>query len=322
MSSTVPTTPVPATPNLTVRSLLFPTDFTDQAGAALEQALFIARRHGASLQLLHVAETPQHVLDLVTPEREATIEHIMGEGEAKMELLLSEHDLADVDVTSTVIQAEKAAPAILDYARTHDFSLIVMPTHERHGGLKRLFMGSTAEEVIREAPCPVFIVRERHPGASPRELRRILKPIDFSDDCRSAIPLAKELAQAYEADLQVLHVVEDDPPPVAYELDTKPVRLTAKDVEQQVKRHMQEMVDQAEGPHVHSSFHVTTGHAAGTIVDFSEQNASDLIVLAAHGRSGLRRFLLGSTAERVARGAACPVLVVHTKQQEDPASID
>jgi nucleotide-binding universal stress UspA family protein len=137
--------------------------------------------------------------------------------------------------------------------------------------------------------------------------KRILIPIDGSPVSFHAAKVGVELAQALDAEVATLFVVE---PPVAYSGEIgipagELLQLTERDDEAIVEALRQHVVLPPAASHL-----VRVGHPADVIDKTSADWAADLIVIGSHGRSGLGRVLLGSVAEAVLRRAPCPVLVV------------
>lgn len=144
-----------------IRSLLHPTDFSPQADAALMFALALARDQKARLVLLHVARWPIRPIGL-PPDAAAPPDELMERQELEREL--RQRPTGDVPVEHRLEYADTTAEGILKVARELGSDLIVMGTHGRTGW-RRLLLGSVAEQVIRESPCPVLTVR----GGNPEE---------------------------------------------------------------------------------------------------------------------------------------------------------
>jgi len=297
---------------LKIKKLLFPTDFFPCANQALDHALYLATRQSAELHMLHAI-----VLHEEDPHNAAA--HVIDLDEIHAHLAaLAEKDMEDAiqhlpDTAPTVVKAQvrgiAAADVILEYAETRDMDLIVMGTHGRRG-LGHLLLGSTAEEVLRHAACPVLTVRERQQALTPEGVTRILVPVDYSAHARSAMDHARALAQAYEAEVDVLHVIEDLVHPVFYwQGDTGGPDLRP-DVEERALEALRQLWATSSGPQVPTRFHVVRGNPGRDIDDFAREHRSDLIVIATHGLTGLSHLLLGSVAEKVVRSAPCPVFTV------------
>jgi nucleotide-binding universal stress UspA family protein len=145
--------------------------------------------------------------------------------------------------------------------------------------------------------------------------KRICCPIDFSESSRSALRTAADLCQVLGAELTLFHAY----PLPGYTLPEGSVVPSPKMLQEladQAEAHLQEWRGVAEAM---GAKNVKTAKSVGEpaleVVEFARENGVDLLVVATHGRTGLRHALLGSTAERVVRRAGCPVLTVHPEGQ-------
>jgi nucleotide-binding universal stress UspA family protein len=144
-------------------------------------------------------------------------------------------------------------------------------------------------------------------------VRTILHPTDFSEHSRFAFRLACALARDYGARLVVLHV--GPPPGIVY--GTGPVPVEG----QRYQEELQEQFAQVQAPHSKVTVEhrlVLSADPAGAILSVAGELGCDVIVLGTHGRTGLRRALLGSVAEQVVRKAPCPVLTVKAPPKAAP----
>jgi universal stress protein A len=140
-----------------LNKILVPTDFSDHSDQALRWGASLAEKYGALMLLLHVIPP---AMEEVSTHGSASEEIIM-ELEAKVEARLYEIALTDLDDTRPVdvkIAVGKPAEEILRVAGEEAVDVIVMGAHG-HTGLAHVLLGSTAETVLRTAPCPVFTVR-------------------------------------------------------------------------------------------------------------------------------------------------------------------
>jgi len=200
-------------------------------------------------------------------------------------------------------------------ARDNGDDLVVVGTHGRTG-LEHVLLGSTAERVIRGAPCPVLAVRGRKPGSaqvpdhsSPIAVRRMLVPIDFSDCSLDALEYAVQVAKHVNAAITILHVME----PVAYGLDftlSHPSELEAKRA--RLGDRLRDLVQAAAGWGLQADEALRGGLPADSILDYARSRAVDLIVMGTHGRRGISHLVNGSVTEGVLRRADCPVLTVRS----------
>jgi nucleotide-binding universal stress UspA family protein len=286
---------------LSIRRILWPTDFSTGAGRAFPYAAALASWHEAELHVLNVKEEGAEVDASVPISQEDLTDLLTAAGDPPQHV--------DLDALTLVQeQRENASPpqAIVSYVEDHDVDLVVAGTHGRRG-LQRFLIGSVAEEVLRTAPCPVLTVRGEQEVAPAWSVRNILVPMDFSDAALDALRHAKELALTYGAQITLLHAVEEVVYPSAYGVE--PANLPGPQVIDRVEANLAELA-RTEVGYEHVTVEAKVGYAPSTILDYADSHEVDLVVIATHGRTGLERMLLGSVAERVVRRSPAPVFVV------------
>jgi nucleotide-binding universal stress UspA family protein len=148
-------------------------------------------------------------------------------------------------------------------------------------------------------------------------LARILYPTDFSDLSLVALKYAKSFAEQYHAQLHCLHVVDEA---YQYWMTMGPEGVPmGPDIHQMLdiaERQMKEFVAEHIEDHPRIISRVITGKPFVEIIRYAREEEIDMIVIATHGRSGLKYVMLGSVAERVVRKAPCPVLTVRSGEHE------
>jgi nucleotide-binding universal stress UspA family protein len=205
----------------------------------------------------------------------------------------------------------------------HD--LVVVGTHGRTG-FEHVLIGSTAERVVRGAPCPVVTVRRtgtacRGPQAvtetdARKEVARLLVPVDFSDCGRSGVEYAVQLADRFGSEVMLLHVAE----PVAYGLDfTLGHVLTGQAFRKQCEESMAQLAGLFSGRGLSARHEVLSGVPGDVIRRVAREQASDAIVMGTHGRRGWSQIRFGSVAEAVIRYADCPVFTVRSPKFRRPS---
>jgi len=299
---------------LHIRRILFPTDFSACAEAAFTHAAYLAQRTDAELHVLHVAEPDVTAPDDWISALRITPEDIAADLAVPVPASPSK-DRAPGDPVPLIdaeVRAPKAAPAILRYVEEHDIDLVVMGTHGRRG-VRRMLVGSVAEEVVRLAPCPVFTVG-RHEGCEGAwAIRRIVAPVDFSEHARLAARHAAALAATYGAALDLLHVVDDRALPIVEMPYLGAFSVSVEEVQERAQEALEGLADalESEVPGVGEVGAFTRfGNPSGSIAAFAEGQRADLVVVGSHGRTGMERLLMGSVVEFVIRLAPCPVFTV------------
>ncbi|MCG8468338.1 MAG: universal stress protein [Gemmatimonadetes bacterium] len=277
---------------LDIRRVLVPTDFSDCARAAVRPAIALARRHEAELHMVHVRRPGSG-----DPEPPT---EFPGEAEARAALASGESDRA---VVRHVIEGRAPGLAILELAGELDVDVIVIGSHGRRG-LRRLTLGSVAEEVVRFARRPVLVVHADEDRERPADAKRLLVAVDFSDATPTLLAHASHLAASLDAGLDLLHVVPIPMYPTFYVAE-----LALPQNRRASRERLEQMAADLE-PRVDTTIEVGDGRPPDEIVEYAEEHGHDLIVVSSHGYTGVKRLLLGSTAEGVIRRAPCPVLVV------------
>lgn len=305
------------------RRILVPTDFSEQAAYALGYAVEIARATGADIDVLHVAPPLPPVSaplpESTTMQVDAWQETIKArEASARKDLDTHVAPYRE-DVGIHLHWAEGDPPHVFrSHALEYAVDLVVVGSHGRTG-FRRALLGSIAERAARLSPSPVLIVREhtRPEVVQPEALppfppKCIVVPTDFSETSRHGLEYAASLARRTGAKVKLLHVLPAlGTQPLGW-ADAAPTALWSEATRQRVERIRVQMSRETEtllaGLDVKLDY--TEGVEATEIAAAARTHDCDLIVLASHGRSGLSRALLGSVAERTARLAPCPVLIV------------
>ena len=144
---------------LKLKSILVPIDFSEPAGKALRYALPFAEQFGAKITLLHVVE-PIAMPDFANFPLLTENDRVARVFRTKLDLLCKRETIKPRLIEKTLVRFGKPFQEICDAARGLKVDLIVLSTHG-YTGLKHAVLGSTAERVVRHAPCPVLVVREQ-----------------------------------------------------------------------------------------------------------------------------------------------------------------
>lgn len=276
-----------------IKTILFPTDFSDYSNKAFPYAASLARAFGARIVLLHVAELEE--------EDPANPQHTFP--------ALGEYQ-GEVESERIIIRGHAPYKDILDISRAKNCDLVVMATHGR-SALSQFFLGgSVAEEVARFSHIPVFIVKVE-PG-EPAEtytgrLDKVLFTTDFSEASATALDLAVTFARKFNAALHALHVIDEAS---ADYYASKGTSRDDADFGSKVEGLLREFIA-AHGGAGSVTYHLAEGRAETEIARFAEAQGIDLIAIATRGHTALEDDILGTTTDRVIRHAPCPVVTVY-----------
>jgi nucleotide-binding universal stress UspA family protein len=296
--------------------ILCPIDLSDISRRTFERAVALARPGGGSVTVLYVAPAPgAAAMPYVGPEAVAAFplpEIDREQLTATMKALLGLPGNLGVPVTLEITEAPSVHREILAQAGRLGADLIVMGTHGRRG-VDRLMLGSVAQKVLRTSVVPVLTVPPSAArGASPESVfRRIVCGVDFSGSSANGLEQAAAIAEGTGAELTVVHVVEAPPVVADPMIGVVPEPPDYRDtLVRDATRHLHDFIARHVGHRARVTGLVTKGTAAIEILRTAGDHRADLIVLGTHGRNAVDRLLFGSTADRVVRQAACPVLTV------------
>jgi nucleotide-binding universal stress UspA family protein len=299
-----------------IRRILCPIDFSEFSRHALDHAVAVARRFDATITVLNVC--PLVPVAAYTPGTPMLPVSVPTPGDLEA-LLASMKRFVDTEVgTSRAMQFEigegDAASEILARAGAIPSDLIVMGTHGR-SGFDRLVLGSVTEKVIHKAACPVLTVPPPMADVVPLPavlFTRILCAIDFSDTSLRALEYALSLAEDRDAHLTLMHVVEVAPAPqsdAACDLESRSLGAYVAAAAQARAEQLERIVPDSVRDYCVVERTLAIGKAHREILRVAGEQASDLIVLGAHG-IGVAQLLFGSTAHQIVRRARCPVLTI------------
>jgi nucleotide-binding universal stress UspA family protein len=203
-------------------------------------------------------------------------------------------------------------------ARVTRAELIAIATRG-YTGLKRAFVGSTTESVLRNAPCPVLVLRENERPSTkrsvrktspPLQFRKILVPLDFSESSRLGLEYALGFAQEFHSTVVLFHSVFVSPYLLGNRFRAHQVPMLIASEQKSARSEMENLREAISRKGGSVETRVAFGSPVEQIGKYVRKAGVDLIITSTHGRSGLRRVFMGSTAERIVRYAPCPVLVV------------
>jgi len=266
-----------------VEMLLVATDGSEFSKNAVREALNLAKICSSKLIAISVVET--------NPEFEAGVPQVIEKAEKDarehLESIKSQAAKEDVACETIVSLGEEPYQEIVDHVSLKKVDMIIMGTHGRKG-MKRLIMGSVAVKVIGHAPCNVLVL----PLNAKFECKNILIGTDGSQYSKAAASEAIGIAKRCGSRLFVISVAPSD---VAM--------ISAQD-------NVKKVVDKAEMEGIETASIVTKGEPYEAVVEAAKQKKADLIVMGSHGRTGLKRLLMGSVTERVIGHSESAVLVV------------
>ncbi len=313
---------------ISLKNILLATDFSEASAAALPYAAAIGRRYGSQLHVVHML-SPAYIIPSV-PDSPVTPDsiHEAAHADAQQQMDALAASLKNL-AHHTYVGEGEVWDGLSEIIRTQEIDLVIVGTHGR-SGVGKLLLGSKAEEILRQAPCPVLTVGPKVSGraklpalaAEAKEIapveiavRQIVYATDFSPESLAAAPFATSLAQEFQARLTLLHVIEK-----FTDKDRRP-----KPLELMLQR-LEKLVPEEARLWCSPRPSVQFGPPAECILQEALTSRADLIVLgvrAAAGHLGAATHLPWTTAHKVIANAHCPVLtapfaaVLQPKEERD-----
>jgi nucleotide-binding universal stress UspA family protein len=302
---------------LPIRSILVPLDGSAFAEQALPWATVIARKTRARLRLALVHRTPD------APPADRRSRQLY----TRIELSLRKAQRDYLRAAAARIKAEGPpqvatamldglpGPAVAGYVSEVGVDLVVMTTHGR-GGLERAWLGSVADHLVRSLETPVLLIRPIEVAVPSPEPEEILVPLDGSRRAEAALPPAMAMATLLGARLALFQAVSpvpemvDAPTMFARTFDDELTTLRRAEA----KDYLEDVATRVTAAGVTAkSVVVLDVNPVEAIQAAARAPGVGMIALATHGRSGLRRMVLGSLADKLVRTSDRPVLVTRPR---------
>ena len=293
--------------------MLIPLDGSKTAENVLPYGRILARTFQIPVELMEVLDIAG-MASHVAAEKARRLDTVVTEGERSSEQYLKKiaSSFSGVNVGCTV---ERGRPedVIVEKAAADKTTLIAMATHGR-SGMSRWLLGSIAEKVLRAATNPLLLVRASEEALTEGEavLRSIIVPLDGSELAESVLPTAVKFARLFNVGMVLFRTYEL--PASAY-YGRENYLPNYEELKNRVKEQAQDYLDKrieaikAEGVQRVSSV-LIEGSGPNEIIDYARKTPNALITMCTHGRSGVKRWVLGSVTEKVVRHSGDPVLVM------------
>lgn len=282
-----------------MKTILVPTDFSEQAQYALDLAYGIAKKSSAIVKLLNVVEAPHGTSfnamgEVTAPDGMDSMffAQLLKRQRENLEKLVKNPKYEDIDVEGEV-EVGNPYESISRTITDHHVDLVIMGT-QGSSGLEEMLVGSNTEKVVRRAKCPVLTVKE---AVDPDSIKNIVFATNLRDASEKLVGALLELQKLFSAKLHIISVNT----PSTFETD----RFYRKE--------MKKFVDQHKIENYTLNIYNDDVEEDG-IVFFAEDINADMIALATHGRRGLSHLLSGSIAEDIVNHAKRPVWTFNLKK--------
>lgn len=288
--------------------ILFPTDGSEPATAALDYVRDVASAHGATVHILNVVDTTQ---DSVARSHKEVLDALAHEAEQVVTEAASRFTGDDHSVVTNVVQGVPHE-RIVEYSESHEIDLLIMPTHGR-SGLERFLLGSVTERVITTTTVPVLVVPPAAGGQFDYPPRDVLVPTDGSDSATLALENALVVANATGALVHLLHVIETA---------NLGIDIRSGETREQLEATADEILTAAAETAREGGLETVTrstaeGRPYRTIHSSIEEHDVDLVALGTHGDTDFSQYVLGGVSAKLVRTSPVPVLLVRDHSSTD-----
>ncbi|HUC54182.1 MAG TPA: universal stress protein [Candidatus Cybelea sp.] len=284
------------------RNVLLATDFSPASDQALEYVASLARRYGSAVYLTHIITLDGY--PMISPELAASSAQKMhAEAAEGFRKLLKSGRLMALPY-KVIIQEGNLWPALEESIKKYDIDLVVVGTHGI-GAIRKVLIGSGAEEIFRKAKVPVLIVGPAAGNEPPYELefKNILFATDFGKGAQREAQYAFSLAQEHLSRLRLVHVFQH---PEAYREEVLAIE------KEHGRNQLRELVPSESELHCKVDFEAALGEPVEQILRIAQETQADLIVMGAKARTSLAGNVPHTKAYRVVCEARCPVLTVRS----------
>ncbi|UCF90397.1 MAG: universal stress protein [Desulfobacterales bacterium] len=296
-----------------LKSIICATDFSDFSNRTIPYGVALAKEFDARLYICHVIDLSsiaiygEFQLDPVGQQ-----ERIKSYAYDQLEQLIGEQPVA----WEPLITVGRTGEEIARLVEEKEVDLVISATRGR-SGLKRIILGSVTERLMRTLTCPLLVVHSpEHRFVDPVNqqirLERILVGCDFSPDSSLAFQYGLSMAQEFQSELHLAHVMEHP----AYQHLLKPPSATEEEIRQELRNHLtaklNAMVPREARNWCSPQTSLLEGRPYEELSRYAEDHAIDMIILGVRGHGLVKTLLVGSTTDRVVREAPCPVLSVGT----------
>lgn len=290
--------------------ILVATDFSEPSDAALEQAVWLSEKSGAPVTLTHVLTdirqamvemSPAARWELVAGDIDVFERSLRQRADEKLKQLASQHSTSSVQLRYQTLLGVPYVE-IIHAVQKEGFDMVVAGTRGQ-SGLQRLLIGSSAERLVRQCPCPVWIAKRRQPDP----MQAILVAVDFSDAARRVLEIGASLAALAGARLEVMHAMflpaEESIKTLEMTSEWKSggIRRQRQAIDRSIRQRLTDLVKAHVPDGLGVQVRTSRGEPWKVITGAARRYNVDLVVMGTMARAGIPGFFLGSTAERVLR---------------------
>jgi nucleotide-binding universal stress UspA family protein len=273
-----------------MKKIIVPIDFSDESINGLELAIMISSKTRANIQLVYVMKKSADFSQVSQEEELRFAKSGLNDLQVKYE-----HKLAKGVVLSNIVKRGKIYDEIVEQAESFEDSVIVVSTHGA-SGFEEFFIGSNAFRIITASERPVIAIRH---GVVPKSFRRILMPIDYTQDTRQKVPYTAELAKVFDSQVHLVAVTGGKD----QELIQKIKSWTNQAAEYLAESGIETITSSRTGENI-----------ADMVIDYAKTEKIDLVSIMTDQGTSISNFIIGNNAQQLLSKSPVPVLCITPKE--------
>lgn len=273
-----------------MNQIIVPIDFSEESMNGLELAVMISSKTRANIQLVYVMKQSSDFYQVSKDEEKRSAKNKLQEIKSRYE-----NKLGSGVKLSFIIKKGKIYDEVVEQVESYDDSIIVVSTHGA-SGFEEFFIGSNALKIITASERPVITIKH---GVVPRNIRRILLPIDYTRDTRQKVPYTLKMAKSFQSTVHIMGI------------------STGQD--QELSQRIKSWMNQVSEYFTENDVAVNTTYQRGEnvtdiIAEYVRKEKIDLISIMTDQGTAISNFILGSNAQQLISKSEVPVLCITPKE--------
>ena len=282
-----------------IKKILVPTDYSETAGNALSQAIYMAKLNQAIIKLIHVV-TPIYV---TTPNSSVSMSDtlyvtMVNEASAELKKIAAKIGQTNAIAVEFDVKVGNVSDEVCEMAEREKIDLIIMGTHGT-SGVKEFFAGSNAYKVVNHAGCPVLTIQKK---IDQQSLKNIILPIRLEISSRQKVEYAIEIARLFDATIFITGYTDDK---------NESQQFKVKQYVEQVEKYLTKLNVK------HKSISIFADNFTKEILDYAKENKADLIVVMKKHDFSLNQLVKGVYSEQFVNHSAIPILSIPVSTNPD-----
>lgn len=291
-----------------IKNILVASDFSAPAGAAMQNALVLAKIFNTSITLLHVVTlfAESDIKDSQISTLNDLFGHLEKKASQKIDACLAGIHSDGIKVDAAMRRGFNVAEEILTFIKKNEIGLVAIGSHG-HKPLSQWILGSVADKVTKLADCPVLAVRQRSKNrASLKNYKRLLVASDFSPNSKKALEMAAALAST-ETQIDLIHVIDDS---FLAHYGSSGMASLMPVLQHQATETLAHFAQEVLPKKNNCRRVLEVGPVSDKIIEYAHKHHADMIIVGQRSRFTDEPIMLGSVSDHLVRRSKTPVLVV------------